>query len=312
MTPHLTDRRTFLAAALGMLGAGAPRGRQPVTLGFSLYGMAALSVPEAIAAAARIGYDDVEMASLAGYPGDPDRLDAAARGQIRKALERHRLRISCFMENLKLLAEDSVHRENLARIRRVAQLARNLGGAKPPIIETILGGQPGEWEASKDAMAAKLKEWVATAADEGVLLAIKPHVRNAMQTPAQAEWLRAQVSSTWLRFTYDYSHFFLQGLPLKETLQALVPHTVFVHVKDAGGTAEQPEFQLPGEGSTDYVSHLRLLSKHGYRGSVTVEVSAQIHRKPGYDPMDAAQRSYNVLEKAWKQANDGEVQTRTA
>src|SRR5262245_46689830 len=210
MTQGLTDRRTFLAAALGMLGVGASSARRPITLGFSLYGMASLSVPEAIAAAARIGYDDVEMASLAGYPGDPDKLDSAARGQIRKALEKHRLRLSAFMENLKLLAEDSVHRENLGRIRRVAQLARDLGGAKPPIVETILGGQPGEWEASKDAMAAKLKEWVATAAAERILLAIKPHVRNAMQTPAQAEWLRAQVASPWLRFTYDYSHFFLQ------------------------------------------------------------------------------------------------------
>src|SRR5262245_61173327 len=126
MTLGLTHRRTFLAAALGMLGVAAPSRRRPITLGFSLYGMAALPVPEAIAATARIGYDDVEMACLVGYPGDSDQLDSAARAQIRKALEKHRLRISAFMENLKLLAADSVHRENLARIRRVAQLARDL------------------------------------------------------------------------------------------------------------------------------------------------------------------------------------------
>jgi sugar phosphate isomerase/epimerase len=288
---------------VGILSAAASGRSRPITLGFSLYGMAALPVPEAIAAAARIGYDDVEMASLAGYPGDPDRLDSAARVQIRKALEKHRLQISAFMDNLKLLDEDSAHRENLARIRRVAQLARDLGVAKPPIIETILGGQPGEWEASKMVMASKLKEWAATAAAERALIAIKPHVRNAMQTPAQAEWLRARVASPWLRFTYDYSHFFLQGFPLKETLQTLVLHTAFVHVKDAAGTAEQAQFRLPGEGGIDYVSLLRLLKKHGYRGSVTVEVSAQIHRKPDYDPMDAAQRSYNVLAKARKEAS---------
>jgi hypothetical protein len=57
------------------------------------------------------------------------------------------------MENLKLLAEVSEHRQNLARIRHVAQLAPDLGVATPAIIETILGGQPGEWEASKEAMA---------------------------------------------------------------------------------------------------------------------------------------------------------------
>lgn len=303
MTLALTHRRTFLAAAVGMLNAAASGRRRPITLGFSLYGMAALSVPEAIGAAARIGYDDVEMASLAGYPGDPDQLDFAARVQIRKALQKHRLEISAFMDNLKLLAEDTAHRENLARIRRVAQLARDLRVAKPPIIETILGGRPGEWESSKEAMAFKLKEWATTAASEQVLIAIKPHVRNAMQTPAQTEWLRTRVASRWLQFTYDYSHFYLQGLPLDATLQTMVPYTVFVHVKDAVGTAEQPQFQLPGEGGIDYVSLLRFLKKHGYRGSVTVEVSAQIHRKPDYNPMDTAQRSYNVLAQAWKEAS---------
>ena len=303
VTPVLTHRRTFLTATLGMLEIGASSARQAITLGFSLYGMPGLSVPDAIATASRIGYDDVEMASLAGYPGDPDRLDSAARSQIRKALEKHRIRISAFMDNLKLLSEDSAHRENLARIHRVAQLARDLGVAKPPIIETILGGQPGEWEASKDAMAARLKEWVAAAAAERVLLAIKAHVRNAMQTPAQAKWLRARVDSRWLRFTYDYSHFSLQGFALKETLQALVPYTSFVHVKDTGGTADQPQFQLPGEGGVDYTSYLRLLKQYGYRGSVTVEVSAQIHRKPGYDATDAAERSYRVLASARKQAS---------
>jgi sugar phosphate isomerase/epimerase len=302
MIPALMQRRTFLAATVGMLGAADSARRPPITLGFSLYGMATLSMPDAIAAAARIGYDDVEVASVVGYPGDPDQLDSAARAEIRKALEKHRLQISAFMDNLKLLAEDSAHRENLARIRRVAQLARDLGVAKPPIIETILGGQPGEWEATKDAMAARLKEWVATAAAERVLLAIKPHVRNAMQTPAQAEWLRTRVGSSWLRFTYDYSHFFLQGLPLDASLQTLAPHTAFVHVKDAAGTAEQPQFQLPGAGGIDYVSFLRLLKKLGYRGSVTVEVSAQIHRKPDYVALDAAQRSFNVLAKARKDA----------
>jgi inosose dehydratase len=176
---------------------------------------------------------------------------------------------------------DSAHRENLSSHSVSSPARTRPGRCEASIIETILGGQPGEWEASNVAMASKLKEWAATAAAEQILIAIKPHVRNAMQSPAQAEWLRARVASPWLRFTYDYSHFQLQGLSLQETLQTLVPHTAFVHVKDAAGTAEQPQFQLPGAGAIDYVSLLRLLKKLGYRGSVTVEVSAQINRMPG-------------------------------
>jgi sugar phosphate isomerase/epimerase len=119
MIPALMQRRTFLAATVGMLSAAASGRGRPITLGFSLYGMAALPVPEAIAAAARIGYDDVEMASLAGYPGDPDRLDSAARVQIRKILETHRLQISAFMDNLKLLAEDFANRMGQPNFVRV-------------------------------------------------------------------------------------------------------------------------------------------------------------------------------------------------
>lgn len=297
-------RRSFLAVALSLRCMSTLPRRRPITLGFSLYGMASLAVPEAIAAAAGIGYDDVEMACLAGYPGDPERLTPAARNEIRRTLERHGMRVSAFMENLTLLAGPARHLQNLERISRVTLLARDLGCAEPVIIETVLGGLPGEWDQHKEEMVVRLKQWVEVASAARTLIAIKPHVRNAMQTPSQAEWLRARIGSAWLRFTYDYSHFYLQNWTLRQTLEFMLPHTVFVHVKDASGTADQPHFQLPGEGNIDYVSYLRLLKTMGYRGSVTVEVSAQIHRRPGYDPIAAARRSYEFLAKTME-TSDG-------
>lgn len=123
-----------------------------------------------------------------------------------------------------------------------------------------------------------------------------------MQTPSQATWLRRIVGSSWLKFTYDYSHFQLQRLSLKDTMTSMMPYCSFVHVKDASGTIDRPEFFLPGDKALDYDSYFRLLKAMGYQGSITVEVSAQIHRKPGYEAVEAASRSYKFLSRAMEDA----------
>src|SRR5262249_32141892 len=102
------------------------------------------------------------------------------------------------------------------------------------------------------------------------------------------------------RLAFDYSHFVLRGLPLDKAVGALVPDSVFVHVKDAKGNAEQFEFLLPGEGSVDYAEYFRLLRAAGYRGPVVGEVSGQISSRPGYDAADAARKSYATLSAALK------------
>ena len=75
----------------------------------------------------------------------------------------------------------------------------------------------------------------------------------------------------------------------------MIDKTVFIHVKDSKGKLGKFRFLLPGEGDIDYATYFRLLQKAGYRGAVCVEVSGQIHGKPGYDPVAAAKTSYANL-----------------
>ena len=49
---------------------------------------------------------------------------------------------------------------------------------------------------------------------------------------------------------------------------------------------------LPGDGTIDYVDYYRRLMKFGWTGHTVVEISAQIHSRPGYDPVAAATHSY--------------------
>ena len=154
----------------------------------------------------------------------------------------------------------------------------------------------------KDRMAARLKDWADVAAKSKVVIAIKPHVGGALHLPDPAKWLIRQVASPHVKLAYDHSHYQLRGLALKDTVAALVPDSVFIHVKDARGEAAKFEFLLPGDsGTIDYREYVKLISAAGYRGFVIVEVSGQISNRAGYDPIAAARRSYLNLALAFKE-----------
>ena len=88
-----------------------------------------------------------------------------------------------------------------------------------------------------------------------------------------------------------------------ETIKALAAKSMFVHIKDAVGTAEKFEFRLPGEtGTVDYAEYFRLLAVEGYRGCVMVEVSGQVSGKRGYDPLAAAKTCYENIAPAFEKA----------
>ena len=134
------------------------------------------------------------------------------------------------------------------------------------------------------------------------MIAIKAHVGGALHTPHDAKWLVNTVDSPWIKLAYDFSHFQLRNFDLKKSLQAMIDQSVFIHVKDKTGNVGKFRFLLPGDGDIDYVSYFTLLKQSSYRGGVVVEVSGQIHGKPGYDPVAAAKRSYANLAPAFRKA----------
>jgi len=309
ITPFSISRRQFLAASSAAAGTFALRAAladdQPprtIGLGFSLYGMKSLSIADGLKSCAEIGYDCIELPVMVDWPGDGAKLNADSRAELRQRIATSGLRLTALMENLPIVGDEAKQAANLERLKLAAQLARELNPTTPPLVETILGGKPGEFDAVKVEFAQRLEGWADVMAEAKVLLAIKAHVSNATQRPEQLLWLLDQVASPWLVAAYDYSHFQLEDLKLADTMESLLPRAKFIHVKDTEHAQGKRGFLLPGEGSIDYGEYFKLLAKSEFRGDVVVEVSGQISSKPGYDPVAAARKCYNHLAPAMKAA----------
>ncbi|OGV63104.1 MAG: hypothetical protein A2283_15035 [Lentisphaerae bacterium RIFOXYA12_FULL_48_11] len=290
---------TTVLAAFPFMAGAAP---DDISLGFSLYGMKTLSLDKALKTCAETGFRNVELTLNPGYPTEPKLLSADARKALRDNMASLKLEMSGLMLNLSLTVDDQVHAKNLDTLKEAAQFGSDLLSPSRPLIETVLGGKPLEWDSVKDRMAERLKEWAAVAEKAEVLLAVKAHVGSAVNTPERLMWLLQKVDSRAVKVAYDYSHFKLQGIGLDESMKLLLPHTRFIHVKDAAGDAKKFQFLLPGDGDTDYSAYFGLLKKYGYKGPVVVEVSGQVFNKPGYDPVVAARKCYSILNAALAKA----------
>jgi inosose dehydratase len=294
----LLPRRRFLQLLAAASAAAVTKTRaaeNKLELGFSLYGMKSLPLADALRTCAEIGYKNVELPLNPGFPTELAALTDEKRRELRELLAKNHLSVSALMLNLSLTATDAQHADNVARIGAAGQLAHELDPKNPPVIETVLGGKPAEWEMLKEKMAERLRGWAQAATEAKTVVALKAHVGSAVNTPERLLWLLEQVKSTAIVVGYDYSHFELAGLTLGETLRPLLPQTRFIHVKDTIGDSAKFQFVLPGQGRTDYGAYFALLRVLGYRGPIVVEVSAQVFNQPGYDPVQAARESYTAL-----------------
>lgn len=302
------ERRRFLegCSVVGLLACSSllsatARVDRP-SLGFSLYGMKNLPLDQSLQVCSKIGYSHVELALNEGYPTQPDRFSDADRKSLIDQLQRLELHCPCLMVNFNLTADEKAQSRYILQIQQAAELAHRLNPSQPPILETVLGGNPAMWDKQKTLMVENLRRWADAAQSSRCEIAIKAHVRSAVNSPDRLLWLVEQAASKAILLAYDFSHFELQGISMRESMSAIVPKARFIHVKDTVGNAEKFEFLLPGSGRTDYQQYFAILRELNYVGPVCVEVSSQVFNKPGYDPVHAAQASFDALGPALKQA----------
>ena len=275
-------------------------------LTYSTWGMPMLSADDALACIHRLGYDGVELTVTNARPFSTElsTLHAAERKRIRKLLDDYALELPAIAGHTDMMSSDpTTHASNLARLKATVDLALDLAGPDGvPAVNTTSGGARIEWDNLKDVFVDRLGGLVAYGEQRGVTIAIEPHVSSMLDTPGKALWLLQQINSPHLKLAFDISHFeVVEGIPMKESVRLLAPHSAFTHVKDQRGIYPNHEFLIPGEGPFDYVAYLREMQTAGYAGHIGVEVSFMVQDRPDYDPYAAAELSYRTLSRAFEE-----------
>jgi sugar phosphate isomerase/epimerase len=266
--------------------------------------MPRVPIDVAVAHCAALGFDGLEMTVIPGWSTDAAGLDATARRRIRKLYDDHRLELCGLSGNTPLLVSDPAeHARNMMRLRGYLDLAAELQRPGERLtVSTTSGGDPDDWEKVKGVLVDRFGELAEYAQGAGVMIGMEPHVGAALHRPEQVLSLLEQIDSPGLTIHFDISHFNVQGILMEPVIEQLAPHSAHSHVKDECGVAPDHEFLIPGEGEMDYVRYLTAMQLAGYAGHIVVEISLMVQRRPEYDALEAASRSYRVLARAFEDA----------
>jgi sugar phosphate isomerase/epimerase len=273
-------------------------------LGYCTWGMPTVPVDTFIPFLAQLGYDGIELTVIPGYTTELSLLDAAERRRIARMLNDHHLALPAIAGHTTMIERDpDTAALHWSRLTAAVDLAVDWAqGGTPPAVDTTVGGTPAEWDELRPLMIERVGELVRYGEQRGVVIAIEPHVGSMLDTPDRVLELLQAVPSPNLKLNFDISHFNVMGIPIAESVGALAVHTVHTHVKDERGVVPDFEFLIPGEGEFDYVAYLRAMRAHGYTGFITAEISIMVQRRPGYDPLAAAEQTYQTLARAFEQA----------
>ena len=274
-------------------------------IGYTTWGMPDVPVDQALSFLNDQGFDAVELTVLPNYTTAVDRLDGEERRRIRHLFQQYGLTMPAVAAHRSLLDENpDAHRENMRVLKQAVDLCAEWSdGCGMPVLDTVLGGAPDDWEPRLDFIFGRVRELVDYAAERNVVVGMEAHVGSALDTAEKSVQLVAAMDSPHLGLNFDISHFDVLGMPIEEAVRLMAPYAVHTHVKDQRGRVPDFEFLVPGEGDFDFVTYLRAMHAAGYTGSITAEVSYMVQKRPDYDPFEAAALCYRTLENAFAEAD---------
>jgi sugar phosphate isomerase/epimerase len=283
-------------------------------LGYNTWSMPGLSFGEAVSHCARVGFDSVEVTVSEGWLTDVLTLPAGTAAEWGRIVENFGITITSLTANAPILIEGDLWTTSLHRLTKSMLLAADLqaqgqlmpvsltASGSPDTIDSLPAASVQRWRRDRGLVVDRLGALATLAASLGVRVALEPHFATVICNKERALDVLGSVVNDALGLNLDISHFAVQGLPIAEAVRALAPHAVACEVKDQRGGAPDFQFLIPGEGDFDYVTFLKELKAASYDGSVAVEISVFRQRVAGYDPYDAATRSYAVLDEAFDAA----------
>ena len=235
-------------------------------LSFSTLGCPEWDLDQIAANAADMGYDGVELRGIAGEHIGPEETPKEY-DRVRKLFEKSGVEIACVMGYSRFTWDDSSKREaDVVVARQWIDAAGRLGCPTLRIFGGVWEGiEQGE---ALDRVANSIKEFIKSAEDKGVAVALETH-DDWCEGATLAEVVE-RVDSPAFGICWDVANSFLKE-PMETTYSHIADHIHHVHFKDVSTEDEKTKGKLPGEGDVDLRGALRLLRDGGYSGFLSFE-----------------------------------------
>ena len=164
--------------------------------------------------------------------------------------------------------------ETICRFAQAAGFQSIMGAAGSEIKD--LGS-----EQSFENAAAVLRRQVSIAGEHGLAFHVEPSRTSLLHTPQKALAMALRVLG--LRYTLDFLHFHVQGIPLSEALE-LIPYAGHMHARQAAFPTGKCDF---ASGGIDYDRIVRALAGYGWSGTIAMEFwNGERENAQGIDPVE--------------------------
>lgn len=158
--------------------------------------------------------------------------------------------------------------------------------AKAAGFESIMGAagscipELGEEQCFENA-AAVLSRQTAIAGSHGLSFHVEPSRTSLVHTPQKALAMIARVPG--LKYTLDFLHFHVQGIPLSEALE-LIPWAGHMHARQAAYPTGKCDF---ASGGIDYDRIVNAIAAYSWSGTVAMEFwNGEREDATGIDPVE--------------------------
>lgn len=205
------------------------------------------------------GYRHVELAAIAGMC-EHLKLDSDPQ-EVKDLLAEAGLHVTA----MEAATND---RERLQGLFKLAQQA-GIG-----IINIGSGGKTGDEDSTKEALE-RVRDFAKLAGDQGVKLAVKPHVGQAIYNADTGLRMMNEVDEPALGLNFDPSHLFRANETPEEVAPRWGDKIITSHFRDCPwreGPPGSPDQQIPGRGIVNIPATLKALKETGYAGPLNLEV----------------------------------------
>jgi len=250
----------------------------------------ALPLAEAIPAAARAGYDAVELACTAPHL---DAVTARTAGESWAARVRDSGLSVSALSLFTRFTEPAQVDEQVEEAAMFIDLAPAFGTQ----VVKLTPGPPASEAASQSHWAClegALERLERVAAEVGVRLAVETHMRQLTDTAAASGQLLGRMSSQRLGLTVDFSNLAFAGDDPAAAVETFGSRVYNTHFKNGTIAADGSwSFTALDQGWTAYPAVLAALRSTGYDGYLTVECLQPEARQ---HPVKTARRDRRILE----------------